>query len=194
MSGLESRLSRLLRSDSYLAPFSEQIRHRLELIEETEQRLTQGKISLAEFASGHEYFGLHFQRGEWVFREWAPNATAIYLIGDMSKWQEQKEFELEKINDSDAWEIHLTADKLAHGDLFRLRIHWAGGEGDRIPAYARRVVQDPKTLIFNAQVWLPPESYQWKIDFKRPKEAPLIYEAHIGMAQEEEKIGSARRM
>ena len=86
----------------------------------------------------------------------------------------------------------LAADKLAHGDLFRLRIHWAGGEGDRIPAYARRVVQDPKTLIFNAQVWLPPQKYRWKIDFKRPKEAPLIYEAHVGMAQEEEKIGSFR--
>ena len=192
MSDLESRLTHLLRSDSYLLPFSDKIRHRLESIEETEQRLTQGKMSLAEFASGHEYFGLHFQRGEWVFREWAPNATAIYLIGDMSKRQEQREFELEKINDYGVWEIHLTADKLAHGDLFRLRIHWTGNEGDRIPAYARRVVQDPKTLIFNAQVWLPPDSYRWKIDFKRPKEAPLIYEAHIGMAQEEEKIGSFR--
>ncbi|HYA78266.1 MAG TPA: alpha amylase C-terminal domain-containing protein [Verrucomicrobiae bacterium] len=192
MSDLESRLSRLLRSDSYLAPFSDLIQRRLVRIEETEHRLTQGKMSLADFASGHEYFGLHFQRGEWVFREWAPNATGIYLIGDMSKWQERREFELEKISDDGVWEIHLTADKLAHGDLFRLRIHWASGEGDRIPAYARRVVQDPKTLIFNAQVWLPPEAYRWKIDFKPPKEAPLIYEAHVGMAQEEEKIGSFR--
>jgi 1,4-alpha-glucan branching enzyme len=192
MRGLESRLDRLLKSDSYLTPFSDQIRHRLEHIEETEHRLTQRKMSLAEFASGHEYFGLHFQRGEWGFREWAPNATAIYLIGDMSKWQVRREFGLEKINDYGVWEIRLTADKLAHGDLYRLRTHWPGGEGDRIPAYARRVVQDPKTLIFNAQVWLPPESYRWKTDFKRPKEAPLIYEAHIGMAQEEEKIGSFR--
>jgi 1,4-alpha-glucan branching enzyme len=61
MSGLESRLNRLLTSDPYLAPFSDQIRHRLERIKETEQRLTQGKMGLAEFASGHEYFGLHFQ-------------------------------------------------------------------------------------------------------------------------------------
>ena len=192
MSVLENRLIRLLRSDSYLAPFSDQIRHRLEHIEETEHRLTQDKKSLAEFASGHEYFGLHFQRGEWVLREWAPNATRIYLIGDISKWQVKREFELEKISDYGVWEIHLAADKLAHGDLYRLRIHWAGGEGDRVPAFARRVVQDPKTLIFNAQVWSPPEVYRWKINFKRPKEAPLIYEAHIGMAQKEEKIGSFR--
>ncbi len=159
MSGLENKLTRLLRSDSYLGPFSDQIRYRLEHIEETEHRLTQNKESLAEFASGHEYFGLHFQRGVWVFREWAPNATAIYLIGDMSKWQVRPEFELEKINDFGVWEIHLTADKMVHGDLYRLYVQWEGGEGDRIPAYARRVVQDPKTLIFNAQVWSPPETY-----------------------------------
>jgi 1,4-alpha-glucan branching enzyme len=181
----------MLESDSYLAPFSEQIRHRLELIEETENRLTQGKKSLTEFASGHEYFGLHFRQGEWIFREWAPNATAICLIGDMSNWQESREFKLEKINDYGVWEIHLTSDKLNHGDLYRLRIYWPGGEGDRIPAYARRVVQDPKTLIFNAQVWSPPESYWWKEpNFKRPQEPPIVYEAHIGMAQEEEKIGT----
>jgi 1,4-alpha-glucan branching enzyme len=193
MSGLENRLIRLLRSDSYLAPFSDQIRHRLQHIEETEHRLTQRKETLAEFASGHEYFGMHFQREEWVFREWAPNATSIYLIGDMNKWQENREFELEKTSDDGVWEIHLTADKLAHGDLYRLRIHWAGGEGDRIPAYARRVVQDPQTLIFNAQIWSPLKSYYWKEpDFKRSEEPPIVYEAHIGMAQEEEKIGSYR--
>jgi len=193
MRGLESRLSCLLESDPYLTPFSDQIRHRLERIEETEQRLTQGKMSLADFASGHEYFGLHFHRNEWVFREWAPNATTIYLIGDMSEWKARRDFALEKISDDGVWEIRLAADKLAHGDLYRLRTHWPGGEGDRIPAYTRRVVQDPKTLIFNAQVWLPQETYRWeKPNFKRPKEPPFVYEAHIGMAQEEEKIGSFR--
>jgi 1,4-alpha-glucan branching enzyme len=191
MSDLENRLTRLLRSDSYLKPFSDQIRHRLENIKETEQRLTEGKKSLSDFASGHEYFGLHFRKGKWVFREWAPNATSIYLIGDMSNWQESKEFALKEINDYGVWEIRLTADKLKHADLYRLRIHWMGGEGDRIPAYARRVVQDPQTLIFNAQVWRPPQPYSWKItNFKRPEAPPLIYEAHVGMAQEEEKIGT----
>jgi 1,4-alpha-glucan branching enzyme len=193
MRGLERRLSQLLESDPYLKPYSNQIRHRLERIEETARRLTQGKVSLAEFASGHEYFGLHLQHNEWVFREWAPNATAIYLIGDMSGWRENRDFALEKIEDDGIWEIYLTADRLVHGDLYRLRIHWPGGKGDRIPAYAQRVVQDPNTLIFNAQTWLPPEPYRWaRPDFKRPDEDLFIYEAHIGMAQDEEKIGSFR--
>jgi 1,4-alpha-glucan branching enzyme len=191
MRRIEKRLNRLLESGSYLTPFSNHIRRRLEHIEETEQRLTQGRMSLADFASGHEYFGLHLRHGEWIFREWAPNATALYLIGDMSKWKEREEFALKKISEDGVWEIRLALNELTHRNLFRLRIHWSGGEGDRIPAYVRRVVQDPNTLIFNAQVWAPAENYRWKQPyFKRPNEPPLVYEAHIGMAQEEEKIGS----
>ena len=132
MSDLENRLTRLLKSDSYLEPFSDQIRRRLENIKETEQRLTQGKMSLAEFASGHEYFGLHFQAGKWVFREWAPNATTIFLIGDMSNWQESPKFELQKIDEYGISEIHLATNKLKHGDLSRLRIRRAEKcQGDR---------------------------------------------------------------
>ena len=188
---LQRRLSQMLENDPYLVPFASKIRQRLQHVEVTEQRLTQGKVNLSDFASGHEYFGLHFQRGEWVFREWAPNATEVYFIGDLSGWKQQEDLALKRINAEGVWEIHLAPDKLAHHDLYRLRIHWPGGEGDRIPAYARRVVQDPYTLIFNAQVWAPPEQYRWKkLDFKRPNEAPFVYEAHVGMAQEEEKIGT----
>jgi 1,4-alpha-glucan branching enzyme len=147
-------------------------------------------MTLADFASGHEYFGLHHPNNQWVFREWAPNADKIFLIGDMTSWQEDEAFSLKQL-DNGVWEIHLSADTFKHQDLYRLRIHWPDGKGDRIPAYARRIVQDPTTLIFNAQVWLPDTSYQWQFpDFRRPAEAPLIYEAHIGMSQEEEKIGS----
>jgi 1,4-alpha-glucan branching enzyme len=185
-------LKHLLQSDAWLEPYREVIERRLLKIAETEQRLTGGKMSLADFAAGHEYFGLHFQNGQWIFREWAPNATAIFLIGDMTGWQEKEEFALKALEDG-VWEVRLAADSLKHQDLYRLRIRWPGGEGDRIPVYARRVVQDPQTLIFNAQVWRPDVPYQWQHpNFQRPPDAPLIYEVHIGMAQEEGKIGSYR--
>ena len=121
MNALEKQLSQLLENDPYLIPYSNIIRRRLEHIELTEQRLTQGKMTLWDFASGHEFFGLHFRNGEWVFREWAPNATAIYLIGDFTGWREEQHFALKKINDYGIWEIWLAADKLRHGDLYRLR-------------------------------------------------------------------------
>ncbi|MGD8411636.1 MAG: alpha amylase C-terminal domain-containing protein [Desulfobacterales bacterium] len=187
---IHQALQRLIKSDPYLAPYHDIIYRRLKKIAQTRQQLTGGRASLADFASGHEYFGLHFKDKQWVFREWAPNATAVFLIGEMSGWQERKEFALNPCPDG-IWEIHLPADKLRHGALYRLRIHWPGGEGDRIPAYARRVVQDPQTLIFNAQVWRPDSPYQWQCtDFMRDFNSPLIYEVHIGMAQEAGKIGS----
>ena len=180
----------MLAKDPWLKPYENTIHHRLQKIAETEQRLTRRKTSLADFAMGHAYFGLHFEDNQWIFREWAPHATAISLIGDMSGWQEKKEFALKALEDG-IWEIRLGADTFDHGDLYRLRIHWPGGMGDRIPAYARRVVQDPVSLIFNAQVWRPDSPYRWRCrDFRRPAEAPLIYEVHIGMAQQEGKIGS----
>jgi len=172
-------LEGLLSRDPYLNSYKKTIRRRLLKTTETEFRLTQGNKSLSNFAAGHEYFGLHLRNNEWIFREWAPNATRIYLIGDMTNWQEKKDFGLHRISQEGHWEIRLSQDKLKHGDHYRLRIHWRGGEGDRIPAYARRVVQDPDTLIFNAQVWSPPDPI-------------FVYEVHVGMAQEEEKIGSYR--
>ena len=186
-------LQRLLDKDPYLKPYEEIIRRRLTSIHETQKRLTRGEMSLSDFSSGHEYFGLHLSGNEWVFREWAPNATAIYIVGEMSGWQEQKRFALDPIGEEGVWEIRLPSERLVHKDLYRLRVHWQGSEGDRIPAYARRVVQDPDTLIFNAQVWAPPSPYEWEHnDFRCPPGPLFIYEAHVGMAQEEEKIGSYR--
>ena len=184
-------LDRLFKIDPYLKPYTKTIARRLSKIETIEKRLTGGKIKLTDFASGHEFFGLHFQKDQWILREWAPNADQIFLIGDMTGWQENDAFALERHNDENVWEIRLSPEKLKHLDLYRLRVHWPGGEGDRIPAYARRVIQDPETLIFNAQVWFPDTPYQWLCrDFRRKDEPPLIYEAHIGMAQEEEAVGT----
>ena len=186
-------VEKLLACDPYLKPYENDLLRRVQKVRETEARLTQGKMSLEDFASGHEYFGLHLKNNQWIFREWAPNATVIYLIGDMTDWQEQKAFSLERINDQGVWEVRLDSGRMKHGDQYRLRMHWAGGSGDRIPAYARRVVQDPDTLIFNAQVWRPSIPYQWQHpDFRRHDEAVLVYEAHVGMAQDAAKVGTYR--
>lgn len=183
-----------MRKDPYLRPYEKSIMARIRGVEALRDRLTQGeKMGLGDFASGHEFFGLHFHEDQWVFREWAPNAKAIFLIGEMTGWRELKNFALERLNADGVWEIRVSPHIIAHGMIYRLRVHWEGGEGDRIPAYARRVVQDPETLIFNAQVWSPPETYQWKhTDFAPDTNPIFVYEAHVGMAQEEPKIGSYR--
>ncbi|MGD8294601.1 MAG: 1,4-alpha-glucan-branching enzyme, partial [Desulfobacterales bacterium] len=189
---VQEALDRLLTIDPFLKPYQRTIQRRLLKINQTEARLTGGITTLADFAQGHEFFGLHFQNNQWVFREWAPNADKIFLTGDMTGWRENEAYSLKRLSEG-IWEIRLPPNTFKHEDLYRLRIHWPKGKGDRIPAYARRVVQDPETFIFNAQVWRPAAAYQWKCQkFQRPSEAPYIYEAHIGMAQQEEKIGSFR--
>ncbi|MBU0545071.1 MAG: 1,4-alpha-glucan-branching enzyme, partial [Proteobacteria bacterium] len=182
---------RFYEKDPFLIPYKTDIERRISNIIKKEAALTIDTISLADFACGHHYFGLHFLEKKWFFREWAPGADSIFIIGEVTGWEEKKEFALKRINKEGVWEISLPAEVLKHGDLYRLRIHWPAGEGDRIPVYANRVIQDPQTLIFNAQVWSPPLPYKWNCNnFTRPNEAPLIYEAHIGMAQEEAKIGT----
>jgi 1,4-alpha-glucan branching enzyme len=184
-------LQRLLDRDSYLLPHKDVIQRRLTKIAEAEKHLTRQSISLADFASGHEYFGLQNRDDQWILREWAPNADCIYIIGEMTGWQEKEEYKLQPLGKNGQWEIRLSQEKLNHLDLYRLRVHWPGGRGDRIPSYARRVVQDDQTKIFNAQVWRPQTEYEWQCpDFKRSDEPPYIYEIHVGMAQEAEKIGS----
>ncbi|KJS30686.1 MAG: 1,4-alpha-glucan branching protein [Desulfatitalea sp. BRH_c12] len=184
------RLERFLSSDGYLHSYREVIARRITHIARMARQLP-GDGTLADFASGHEYFGLHWQNDRWVLREWAPYATAVYLIGDLSDWQVREELALTRQDANGTWEIALPAERLRHADLYRLHVRWPGGSGDRIPAWARRVVQDPQTLIFNAQVWRPPTPYAWRTrKTRKNKEAPLIYEVHVGMATEEPRVGS----
>ncbi|MBQ6751360.1 MAG: alpha amylase C-terminal domain-containing protein [Bacteroidaceae bacterium] len=181
----------IVKNDPWLEPFEGAIigRHDHALYKLNE--LTQGgKQTLSEFASGHLYFGLHKTSKGWVLREWAPHATDIYLVGDFNGWQEQEAYRMTRI-DNGNWEIKLKASQMHHGDLFKLKIKWEGGAGERIPSYATRVVQDDQTKIFSAQVWAPAQPYVFKKKNFKPDTNPLlIYECHIGMAQDAEKVGT----
>ncbi len=186
----ESQLRHILSTDPYLSAFVDDLKRRLFRVHKTEEMLTGVNLTLSDFASGHEFFGLHKTDTGWVFREWAPNATAIFFIGDFSSWEENARFSLKRISFDGTWEITLPEDLLHHGDLYRLKVHWTGGYGDRLPIYVRRVHQDPETLIFNAEVWEPSHPYQWQHSSPRITDAPFVYEAHVGMAQDKPGIGT----
>ena len=180
----------IIKNDPWLEPFSDAIEGRHNEALRKEADLTQACHSLVDFANAYKYFGLHRTPDGWVFREWAPNATAITLIGDFSGWQEQIKYQLKRL-DNGVWEIKLKPKDLKQGDLYKMMVHWEGGDGERLPAYANRVVQDEKTHIFSAQVWEPEKQYEWKINDFEPDTKPLlIYECHIGMAQEKEGVGT----
>jgi 1,4-alpha-glucan branching enzyme len=184
-------LLKLIKNDPWLKPYVPAIEGRYNYFLRKEKELTcDGKISLCDFASGYLYFGLHATPSGWTFREWAPGAEKIYLTGDFNGWQEREEYRLQRIENG-VFEINLPPNALHHKDLYKLKIHWNGGEGERIPAWARRVVQDETTYIFSAQVWEPEQPYSFKIKSFVPNVSPLlIYECHIGMATSVEKVGT----
>ena len=181
----------ILKKDSWLAPHAEAIQGRHDEAARKERQLCADAGSLVDFANAHKYFGLHRDsRGQWTFREWLPNATAVTLTGDFSGWVKRHEYALTKL-DNGVWEIILPPNALHNGQLFKMIVEWPGGQGERIPAYANRVVQDPKTAIFSAQVYVPDNQFNWTdADFEPDTTPLLIYECHIGMAQQHEGVGT----
>lgn len=182
----------IVKNDPYLEPYEDAIcgRHN-NVLRKLAQFTNNGKNCIADFAAGYEYYGLHMLSREWVFREWAPNATAIYLVGDFNDWKEDDKFLAHRIEGSGDWELRVPLKYIHHGDFFKMHVKWNGGEGERIPAWATRVVQDEHTKIFCAQVWSPEQSYQWNEKSFSPSTSPLlIYECHIGMGQDAEKVGT----
>jgi 1,4-alpha-glucan branching enzyme len=182
---------RIIENDPWLSPYQAAIEGRHDHALWRESELTGGKMSLADFASGYLYYGLQRTDSGWVFREWAPNATEIFLIGDFSGWEEQERFRLRRINDAGDWELRIPLGMIGHGQHYKMRVKWNGGQGDRIPAWCRRVVQDEQSKIFSAQVWDPKKEFHFKHKDFKPKQDPLlIYECHVGMAQERECVGT----
>ena len=179
----------LIKNDPYLKPYEKTITYRYSNTILKLNEFVQKNGSLKDSINGHLYFGLHKQENSWVIREWAPNAKSIHLIGDFSDWKPKEEFKFAGIENG-SWELNLPLETLSHGMLYKLLISWGNGSHERIPAYCTRVIQDDQTKIYSAQVWNPKETYRWKNPIPKKIENPLIYEAHIGMATSEHKVGS----
>ncbi len=180
----------LIEKDSWLAPYQGFIEATRSDYNDIIEELNDSHNGIENFAGKHLFFGLHPYSNGWVFREWAPHAKAVYLIGDFCDWKPHKTYRLQQ-RDHGIWEIFVPPNTFKHRDHYKLFVEWEFGSGFRIPAYAERVIQDPQTLLFSAQVWQPKEPYQWTDRKFLPQfRHPLIYEAHVGMAQEGEKVGS----
>lgn len=180
--------------DPWLKPYRHRLVERQRYLDYHEGRIL-GDRSVSTFALGHLYYGLHRTKRDWVLREWAPNASQIYLICQATNWRDDPAYRLERLLGSDGdWEIKLLPDALHHLDHYRLHIHWLGGSGDRLPSYANYVVQDPSTKQFDAVVWQPEKPFIWRhrAELPVPDEA-LIYEAHIGMAGDREAVSTYRQ-
>jgi len=179
---------KIYKTDPWLEPYKEAIDARHKRILADKRKLAgDGPLSLA--VNNHIYYPLHKEGDNWVIREWAPNATKIYLIGDFNNWKRTEGYAFTPAGNGN-WELKMPRMFLRHGDLYKLWIEWPGGGAERLPAYVTRVVQDPETYTFSAQVWAPQTPYVWKHRKPGARKNPLIYECHIGMSSEERKVST----
>jgi len=182
---------KILTIDPWLKSHENDLMLRMNRYNDVKKSLLGGKNSFRDFANGHHFFGFHQIEDGWYYREWAPAAEALFLIGDFNNWNSTSHPLTRQ--DGGVWEIYIPGkDALAHASRVKVRVRSMGIERDRIPLYIRRIVQDTKTHDFSGQIWAPKVQYQWadghfRVDATRP---PVIYETHIGMAQEKEAIST----
>lgn len=182
---------RILELNPQLAPFAGDIDLRMFLYRATRDRILKEGQSLNDFANAYEFFGFHHVDGGWYYREWAPSAYQLYLEGDFNNWN-QTSHPLTPIGDGN-WEIFLPGDDaLWDGCKVKTVVDANMTRTEHIPLYARRAVQDKETRLFCAEVVDDRKTFQWTDQSFKGEDSLFIYEAHVGMAQEEGKVGSYR--
>ncbi|EIM76479.1 1,4-alpha-glucan-branching protein [Nitritalea halalkaliphila LW7] len=194
----ESTDTLALSQEPWLKPYATHIQERHQRYLLALQGLADSYGDVVEFASAHQLYGIHWDpiRRGWYYREWAPAAKALYLTGDFN-WWDRRSHPLKRNHRGD-WEIFLPyetyKDTFVHASTLKVVVIGANDtELDRIPAYIRRVIQDPESHNFSGQLWFPNHPYTWKTKTFQPRhktEGLFIYECHVGMALEEEKVGS----
>jgi len=181
---------RILELNPQLQNFSWDIDYRMELYRNAKARILGEGQTLNDFANAHHYYGIHHLENGWVYREWAPSAYQLYLEGEFNNWN-QTSHPLTNLGNGN-WEIYLGEDELWEGCKVKTVVDANLTRTEHIPLFARRVVQDPQTTAFTAEVVDNWKTFPWTdADFKG-EERMYIYEAHVGMAQEEGKVGSYR--
>ena len=180
---------KLIEFDGNLAPYEKDLDLRMENYRRKRNELLLPWQTLADFANGHAFYGIHRTETGWIYREWAPAADELFFTGDFCNW-DRHAHPMEK-KEGGVFELVLKgADALQHGQQVMTIVCKDGKELDRIPLYAKRVVQNPVTREWNAVIHAPEQPYAWQDTGFVPQKDLFIYECHIGMAQEEPKVGS----
>ncbi len=189
----------LVQNDPWLAPYTQEINDRMMRYESRRSELIKKFGSISNFALGYEFLGFNYDKKKkgWWYREWAPAATSLSLVGEFNDWNREAN-QMTK-NPDGIWEIFLDdktyKNKLKHESAVKVHVVSEKGSMDRILAYAKYVTQDPTTHDFTARLWNPDKPYKWtdkKFSCQPAFDNPYIYECHVGMAQEKEGVGTYR--
>ena len=182
---------RILELNPQLVPFSDNIDLRMNLYRNTKNRLLTAGQDLKDFANGHNFYGFHHVEGGWYYREWAPSADQLYLEGDFNNWNPTSH-PMKRL-DGENWELYLPGDDtLWHGCKVKTVVDYHGSRTEHLPLYIRRVIQNKSNNTFDAEVVDERRAFPWTDQDFVGEDQLYIYEAHVGMAQEEGRIGTYR--
>ena len=181
---------KIIELDGYLEPFSGAIDARMENYKQTKKGLVGSRGNIVYFANGYKYYGFHMEVDGWVYREWAPAAEDMFLCGDFNNW-DLYSHKMEKLIDGN-FEIKLPLDSLKSGDKVQAVVIHGGETLRRVPTYATRVVQDPNTYLWCAEIDDTLDEFPWTDGDFKPAKTPFIYECHIGMSSEEGRVATYR--
>ena len=180
---------KIIRENPQLKPIEGDIQLRMDNYERVKKSILAEGQQLKDFANGHLYYGFHQVKDGWTYREWAPGADEMYLCGDFNNWDRRSCPLTRKENGN--WEVFLEGkDALKDGQRVMAIVVKNGVDLDRIPAYAKYVVQDKETIQWSAVIYAPKKEFKWTDAEFSPMKNLYIYECHIGMAQEEPSIGT----
>jgi len=178
---------KILKKNPCLAPYAAQLKQRMDNYRQRKKALLANGGTLSDFANAHHYFGFHQTAAGWYYREWAPGAQKMYLTGDFCGW-ERYAHPMTPIGNG-VFELFLEGvDALRDGQRVLAIVVHDGEELERIPIYATRVVQEMNHQ-WNAVIHRM-QPFPWTDASFRPEKKLMIYECHIGMAQEEGKVGT----
>ena len=182
---------RLLELNPQLQPFAGDIDLRMELYRSAKGRILGKDQTLNDFANAYNYYGFHHADGGWYYREWAPAAYQLYLEGEFNGWNKTSH-PLKKL-DNGNWELFLPGDDaLWEGCRVKTVVEANMCLTEHIPLYARRVVQNKETITFECEVTDDQKTFSWTDKDFVGDDQLYIYEAHVGMAQEEGRVGTYR--
>ncbi|KAI7765038.1 hypothetical protein LZL87_005751 [Fusarium oxysporum] len=187
----------VVKLDPWLEPFSEALRRRFSKTQDWIKTINDTEGGLEKFSRGTEKFGFNVNaNNNIIYREWAPNATAAFLIGDFNNW-DRNAHPMTK-NDFGVFEIAIPAKDgqpaIPHLSKVKISLNLPNGEHvDRLPAWIKYVTQDLSVSpAYDAHFWNPPASETYKFKNSRPKKpaSVRVYEAHVGISSPDQRVAT----
>eukprot|EP00741_Cyanophora_paradoxa_P005646 tig00000923_g5473.t1 len=185
----------LIGEDPSLAPYRADLQHRSDAYFRLLDRVSKEPGGLEAFSRSYEEFGLvrvtRGGRSGIQYREWAPGARGVFLFGEFNNWNRTAvPCQRDPYGHWTAWlpDHPDGRPQIPHGTKVKVSILTEMGyHVERIPAWIRYAVQQHGAVGYDGVAW-------WEAPaFFHPRPAPpaslRIYEAHVGIATEEHRLG-----